>query len=402
MLRSDEAPRWPVLLALTVGVLAVHLAFLIDGWPTRLRFWKDAETVSTVVAAADEKAPGPTQDDNAAPPPLVLPVSSSTVRWIFPEPPKPVQPPAPKVRKKPPTPPPPKIEPLPEPEPYPADASELAAIDVPPPEEPAAPEPPPEVVAEQPAPVEAAPQEPAATPTAPVAATRSGAPSTLPSSAELEYDMKGRHKGLNYSASGLMSWRHDDQSYEIRMEVSAFLLGRRTNTSTGHLTAEGLAPDRFSDGSRSTRVAHFDYPNQRIRYSNNAPDAPLQPGTQDLASVSIQLASLFNAHPTRHVRGQVVSLPVTSASAADIWNFQVAETANLNLPAGLLSTRRLVRAPRREYDKTVEIWLAPTLQYLPARIRITEHNGDFIDQQLESLPPLAPPAAAPDPAPIAQ
>lgn len=401
MFRPDDAPRWPVLLALTVLVLAVHLAFLIDGWSAHLSFWKDTETTPSLMAAADEKAPGPLEEAKPEDPPLVLPVSSSTVRWIFPEPPKPVKPPAPKVRKKPPTPAPPRIEPLPEPEPYPADASELAVIDVPPPTEPAPPEPAPQAVAEPPAPVESAPSKEAAAPLS-LAAAPSSAPSSLPGSAELEYDMKGRHKGLNYSASGLMSWRHDDQKYDISMKVSAFLLGSRINTSTGHFTAEGLAPDRFSDGSRSTRVAHFDYAEQRIRYSNNSPDAPLRPGTQDLVSVSIQLASLFNAHPTQHVRGQVVSLPVTSASSADIWRFQVAETTNLNLPAGVLSTRRLVRPPRHEYDKTVEIWLAPTLQYLPARIRITEHNGDFIDQLLESLPPLAPPAAAPAEAPIAQ
>ena len=49
--------------------------------------------------------------------------------------------------------------------------------------------------------------------------------------------------------------------------------------------------------------------------------------------------------------------------------------------AGSLDTLKLTRAPRREYDQKVEIWLAPALSYLPSRIRITQTSGDFIDQQ---------------------
>ena len=45
---------------------------------------------------------------------------------------------------------------------------------------------------------------------------------------------------------------------------------------------------------------------------------------------------------------------------------------------------KLTRNPRREYDQKVEIWLAPALAYLPARIRMTQANGDFVDQQWKS------------------
>jgi hypothetical protein len=33
------------------------------------------------------------------------------------------------------------------------------------------------------------------------------------------------------------------------------------------------------------------------------------------------------------------------------------------------------------------VWYAPSLGYLPVRIRITEPSGDYVDQQLESLGP---------------
>ena len=49
---------------------------------------------------------------------------------------------------------------------------------------------------------------------------------------------------------------------------------------------------------------------------------------------------------------------------------------------GEAATLKLTRKPQRDYDQTVEIWFAPSMDYLPVRSRITQQNGDFIDQQL--------------------
>jgi hypothetical protein len=42
---------------------------------------------------------------------------------------------------------------------------------------------------------------------------------------------------------------------------------------------------------------------------------------------------------------------------------------------------KLERLPRDPYDQKVEVWLSPQLAYLPVRIRITDANGDYVDQQ---------------------
>jgi hypothetical protein len=69
---------------------------------------------------------------------------------------------------------------------------------------------------------------------------------------------------------------------------------------------------------------------------------------------------------------------------AEPWTFTIDAAETLTLPGGEQQSLRLTRLPRREYDQKVEIWLAPALAYLPARIRITQSNGDFIDQQWRS------------------
>ena len=45
---------------------------------------------------------------------------------------------------------------------------------------------------------------------------------------------------------------------------------------------------------------------------------------------------------------------------------------------------RLQRLPRKDYDQKAELWVAPTLGYLPVRIQLTQANGDFADLQLRS------------------
>jgi len=56
----------------------------------------------------------------------------------------------------------------------------------------------------------------------------------------------------------------------------------------------------------------------------------------------------------------------------------------LQLPAGEQVALRLTRVSEKTYDVTVELWMAPALGYLPVRIRLTQNNGDFIEQQLSS------------------
>jgi len=50
-------------------------------------------------------------------------------------------------------------------------------------------------------------------------------------------------------------------------------------------------------------------------------------------------------------------------------------------------TLKLARQPRREFDQKIELWYAPALGYLPVRTRITQNNGDYIDQRLSTVTP---------------
>lgn len=405
-------PAWPRLAGLAAAVLAVHALLLTDDWPS----WRPSPSGTSPVGGApaiDLQTSALPSGMQAMPP---RPAGLSTVRWLPPPATQAVSAPA-AVAPQAASPPPrtqPKVAKEPSSAPRAAEAAPAtdtqAAVDAetPAPPELEAPGAPTEVAASQPA----AMTEPAAEPSSPtepapatnlpddteqVAPARRNRtegsaaevrlpPAQPPASAQLDYAVTGKAKGLAYTATGRLDWTASPTAYDARMEIRVFLLGSRSQTSQGALVASGLQPTRFGDKSRSERAAHFNRTLGRIRFSNNAPDAELLPGAQDRLSVFFQLAGLLNARPEAYATGQSVAIPVAGTGGSELWRFEVQGLEPLNLPAGELIARHLVREPRQAYDTKVDIWLAPSLGHLPVRIRITQDNGDVVDQQLSAKP----------------
>lgn len=263
-------------------------------------------------------------------------------------------------------------------------AAASAAAEPPGPQELPAPAPPATVAATAAAPTEAGVDIRAPGGGPGQASSTAAPPVRLPAPARLAFDVQGQAKKFAYSASAELLWQHDGNRYEARQEISAFLLGKRSQRSSGQISAQGLQPERFSDRSRSEQAAHFDQAKGRVTFSANTPDAAIGPGAQDRLSVFIQLGALLAADPGRFVPGTEVALTTVSARSADRWTFTIEGPETLDLPAGTTPALKLQRLPRKDYDQKAELWLAPALGYLPVRIRITQANGDFADLLLRS------------------
>lgn len=207
----------------------------------------------------------------------------------------------------------------------------------------------------------------------------------VPPPIRLSYAVKAEIKHLNYQANGEMSWTHDGSQYEAQASVKMFLIGGRSQSSRGRITAAGLAPTRFGDKVRNEQAAHFDAEQGKVSFSANTPDAVLLPGMQDRLSVFMQLASLVAADPAQFGPGTRITVPTVGPRDAETWVFVVDGPEELALAQGPLPTLKITRAPRTEFDTRVELWLAPGIHYLPARIRITQSQGDFVDQQLTGV-----------------
>lgn len=264
---------------------------------------------------------------------------------------------------------------------------------------PARPTPPPAPVVESAAPAPApAPEADPASAAAPVPTPAAASPPPpappqpalrVPGSLRLNYDIQGEVRGMAYQAGGELLWAHDGQDYEARLEIGAFLLGSRVQHSRGHITPDGLQPLRFSDRSRNERVTQFDHPRAEARFSTGAPPAELQAGAQDQLSVFVQLASLLGSQPGHYPPGSELRLQTVGSRDVEDWHLRMGEAETLNLPGGALLTHRLTRQLQHGKETLqVELWLAPALGWLPARLRLTQGNGDYIDQQWRgSAPP---------------
>lgn len=212
----------------------------------------------------------------------------------------------------------------------------------------------------------------------------------LPDSARLAYKVTGNAKGLTYHASAELNWRNALSHYDASMTVSALFIGSRTLSSSGQIGGEGLAPTRFADKYKSEVAAHFEPDKGQVSFSANTPAVPWLQGMQDRVSVFFQLAGMLAGTPEKFPVGSVISMVTVGPRDADGWSFVVEAAEKISLPAGDLDTLKLARQPRKEFDQKVEIWYAPSLGYLPVRSKITQANGDFVDQQLQSVNPPAP------------
>ncbi|QIL70355.1 DUF3108 domain-containing protein [Diaphorobacter sp. HDW4B] len=208
-------------------------------------------------------------------------------------------------------------------------------------------------------------------------------PIQLPPSTTLKYAVHGEVKKMAYNVNGQLVWRNDGGSYEARQEVSAFLLGTRSQNSTGKITPNGLAPTRFGDIGKREIAAHLDFDSKIVTFSANTNRYTISAGAQDRVSVLIQLGAMLAAAPDRYPPGTQISFTTIGPRNADRWTFTVGETETLDLPTGPTRAVRLQKLPRHDRDLRADLWLGLDKQYLPVRLRITQSNGDFAELALK-------------------
>lgn len=180
---------------------------------------------------------------------------------------------------------------------------------------------------------------------------------------------------------GVLDWRQDGTHYEASLSWTVLFITIGSQHSSGRIGPGGIEPLRYSD---KRRTSIFDREQGRILFENNAPSMRLLAGAQDRLSIVMQLGGMLAAEPARYPPGSVIAIQTVGPKDAEIWTFNVGDEQQLDLPAGRIAARLLTRNPRAPVDDKIELWLAPSLGWLPVRIRQTQPNGDFIDLQLRS------------------
>ncbi|MDT7834466.1 DUF3108 domain-containing protein [Aquabacterium sp. OR-4] len=230
-----------------------------------------------------------------------------------------------------------------------------------------------------------------ALPASPSAAAAASAPAfAWPPSTQLSYNLLGHYRG-QVQGSARVEWLREGSRYQVRMESSAGPLFKRTGVSEGELGERGLVPRRFAGEQRvlfgKARTWQIGFGPERVTLIDGR-ETPALPGMQDEASQFVQLTWLFTTQPERLRVGQSVELPLAMGRKLERWTYDVVEEELLRLPFGEVPSFHV--KPRREAsggDFAAEIWIAPTLQYLPVRILLRQSAEVWVDLTLDK-PPL--------------
>lgn len=215
-----------------------------------------------------------------------------------------------------------------------------------------------------------------------------------PRSTRLSYRLTGYFRGpVDGQAS--VEWLREGTRYQVHVEVSigpsfAPLLSRRMS-SDGDIGADGLSPRRYEEETRAAlrtprRLAVL-FDEGFVRLPSGA-ELPRPAGVQDSASQFVQLTWLFTTQPQRLRTGESIPLMLALPRRIDTWVYDVLMQETLATGAGPVEAVhvRPRRPARPGGDLTAEMWVAPSLQYLPVRIVIRQDADTFVDLLLEQLP----------------
>jgi Protein of unknown function (DUF3108) len=216
----------------------------------------------------------------------------------------------------------------------------------------------------------------------------------------LTYTLLGNYRG-EIHGDARVQWVRVGPRYQVHMDVvvgpSFAPLMSRKMTSDGELSEAGLTPRRYDEATKlpfqSPRRVTVQFTPESVTLANGSTRAAMT-GVQDTASQFVQMTWLFTTQPDLLRVGNSISLPLALPRRMDRWTYDVVAEQRLYTPVGELDTfhvkpRRADTRPRGELS--AEVWFAPSLQYLPVRIRIQQDADTYVDLMMDAAPLQAAP-----------
>lgn len=216
------------------------------------------------------------------------------------------------------------------------------------------------------------------------ARSRAGPASTgvrfsVPPSGNLHYNTF--YNGVE-NAPGTIRWTSDGNGYTMIVSVPLPFVGTFSYESRGRIDAFGLAPEHYTEkrGHRPEEVTTFDRAARRIGFTRTSATLALPDGAQDRFSMVMQLASLVRGDPNAYTPGVTRAFYVADDDSGELWPIETIGDESIRTAEGFLDARHFMRLPRHPGDqRRIDVWLAPSLGWLPARIVQTEPNGSQVE-----------------------
>ena len=214
-------------------------------------------------------------------------------------------------------------------------------------------------------------------------------PVDLPPSADLSYTIQARQKGFSIGGEALVSWRVSGATYTLHADTRAKLFGSIVeNRSEGVIDSFGIAPVQFYEKRirKEPWTTTFDRAGKTISFTEDKQTYPIKGGEQDRSSVSWQLAAVARAAPEKFTPGSEWTFFVAGRRDAEPWTFKVVNRENIRTGLGAVEALHLIRLPPPDSKgQALDIWLAPSREWYPVRLRFSDSNDEFVDQTLDKI-----------------
>nr|WP_255428312.1 DUF3108 domain-containing protein [Ramlibacter cellulosilyticus] len=217
------------------------------------------------------------------------------------------------------------------------------------------------------------------------AASDAAALDRWPVDTRLTYALTGQYRGPLYG-DARVQWQRDGSKYQVRLDARIQVFGTQVLTSQGEVTPDGLLPRAYEElrpGKRRTAQI-----GDEVVILENGRTVPRPPGVQDTASQFVELTQRFATGREVLEVGRSVKLWLARPGGVDEWVYEIVGREPLRTPKfGTVEAFHLkprsIANPRGNIN--VEMWFAPSLQYLPARIRIVMGEDAWLDLMVDHI-----------------
>jgi Protein of unknown function (DUF3108) len=217
-----------------------------------------------------------------------------------------------------------------------------------------------------------------------------------PGDTRVNYRLTGFYRGELFG-KGEVQWTRsgdNNERYQVRVIVDAGLVELRM-TSQGRVSPQGLLPEAFEESTKRVlqqprlRILKLEADDLVLGDGRRVPRPAAQPqAVQDVVSQFIDLGHRFNLGSDKLEEGQVIRIWLGRPGGLDEWLYDVGPAETMDLPRiGGVTVHALKPRPLTNPRGTISMsmWLAPSLQYLPAKIRIQLNADAYVELIAEQL-----------------
>lgn len=217
------------------------------------------------------------------------------------------------------------------------------------------------------------------------ASTPSAAPlDSWPVDTRLNYRLGGYYRG-ELHGSAKVQWQRQGERYQAQLDIDLGPVGM-VITSQGEVTPRGLMPEAYEEVRTSKRRNTQLQPNTIVL--SDGRQVPRPEGVQDAASQFVELSHAFSTGRLALEVGRSVSFWMARPGGVDLWTYDIAQREMLQTPQlGTVEAFHLKPRPLADARGKImaEMWFAPSLQYLPVRIRVTMGEAAHVDLFVETI-----------------